>query len=370
MKKALLIVFLFPFLAFAQTKEPFVLKGYVTGLKDSITAFLMNANNSRTLATGTVVNGNFTLKGNVREPDMFQLGFIGYNQSTELFLQNDQVALNGDINNLGAATVTGSAVNNDFTQFKQQFIPYINRLRELGAAVNAETNPAKKDSLMKEYNVVRQQAAAATNLFMQAKPASPVSSLVLAVMMGGFDGIADVEAKYNQLQPSAKRGFYAQNIERSIAEAKQAQIGQVGTQAVDFTQQDVNGKPIALSSFRGKYVLIDFWASWCGPCRRANPFVVQMYNKYKDKKFNGGKGFEIFSVSLDQNAEAWKNAIAQDGLTWKYHVSDLGGWGSEGARIYGIQSIPQCVLVDGEGTIIGVGLRPEGVQQELESRLK
>ena len=231
-----LALLLLPLLSQSQSKDPFVLKGYVTGLKDSVTAFLMNSNSSRTVATALVVNGNFTLKGTIREPDLFQLGFIGYSQSTDLFLQNEQVALNGDVNNLGAATVTGSVLNEDFNMFKQQFIPYINRLRELGGAVNTEANPARKDSIMKVYNGVRQQAAAATTLFMQAKPSSPVSSLVMAVMMGSFDGVADIESRYNQLQPSARRGFYAQNIEKAVNEAKQAMIGQVGTQAVDFVQ--------------------------------------------------------------------------------------------------------------------------------------
>ncbi len=143
-----------------------------------------------------------------------------------------------------------------------------------------------------------------------------------------------------------------------------------GQKAPNLIFKNPEGNVMALSELKGKVVMIDFWASWCGPCRRANPFVVKMYNTYKDKKFNCGKGFEIYSVSLDQNAQAWKNAIAQDGLTWKYHVSDLGYWSSEPARIYGITSIPQCYLIDGEGTIIGAGLRPEMVEQELAKRVK
>lgn len=140
----------------------------------------------------------------------------------------------------------------------------------------------------------------------------------------------------------------------------------IGDKAIDLAFTSPEGKTIALSSLKGKVVLLDFWASWCGPCRMENPNIVAAYNKYKDVKFKDAKGFTIYSVSLDQNKAAWTKAITQDNLAWPYHVSDLGGWQSKPAQIYRVNSIPASYLLDANGVIVGKNLRGPALEAALE----
>lgn len=183
-----------------------------------------------------------------------------------------------------------------------------------------------------------------------------MSAFLVTYFESAFDEYYDL---YKTVRDSTIANYGNNDFVKHV-DSKVRSVIAAGTEAPDIVMTDRNGKERLLSDLRGKVVLIDFWASWCRPCRAENPNVVRIYNRYHDK------GFEVFSVSLDNNRDAWLKAIEADGLVWENHVSDLRGWSSAGGRLYGISSIPATVLVDRDGKVLARNLRGQQLEQKLK----
>jgi hypothetical protein len=337
------------------------LQGKLTNVKDAATVSLIDGVSNKELVSGKSIAGNFSLQTQLEFPSLLVLSIDGITQKIPVFVGNENVLVEGDVQNVAALNITGSVSHDVYKVYMNalnpKMLPYITNMQ----AANIEKNTAKKDSLNSAAATQSKDIIATFNTISKANAGSPVTTLMLLQFSNIFPEIKENLASiYETLAPSAKKGPFAEFIDKTIASST---FGQIGTVLPDFTQNDVNGKPFTLSSLKGKYVLVDFWASWCGPCRAENPNIVKAFNKFKSKKFT------VLGVSLDQDKPKWLEAIKKDGLAWS-HVSDLKYWNNAVAAQFGIQSIPASFLIDPAGKIIARDLRGADLDKFLETTLK
>jgi peroxiredoxin len=357
MKFCTLFVLLFPLcVAAQQTPKQFSITGKMEGIPEKSLVTLSDVNNpSDTVSRATVSNGVFVLKGKIAEPNLYSLNFHGVQKKSMLFIGNDQVSIDGDVQKVQEIVVKGSRIHSDFLEFQKTFNPLFQQLNQMNQVIASQSSMEPGDSLMIAYRTHFDKVQTAIDRFIRDKKNSVVSSFLLVVTSEMQPDMTLLEKRFALLDPSVKKSFYGNILNQQIEDSR---IGAIGTDAIDFTQNDTTGKAVSLNTFRGKYVLVDFWASWCKPCRQENPNVVAAFRKFNKKNFT------VLGVSLDRAREPWLQAINDDQLSWT-HVSDLKYWNNEVAQKYKIQSIPQNYLIDPNGKIIAKNLRGE----ELQSRL-
>jgi peroxiredoxin len=354
MKNILFCFFFFPTLLFAQANG-FVVSGKIDGLPEGIEARITSTQQDKQLVAKSIVKaGTFTIVGQVPEPGLYWLE-LGKEQAQHIYLENSAIKVTGLKKNLKNIKVEGSKSHKDFEIFRNVFNPLVGELNAAAAQVNQAKDEKKREALMKNYDSISRRINMEVGKFIAVKKSSFVSPFLLFITAQLYEDPLLMEQRYLSLDSNIRHSQIGKSLAEFVAYNK---VGAVGTAALDFTQPDVKGNAVSLSSMKGKYVLIDFWASWCKPCRDENPNVVKAFDKFN------AKNFTVLGVSLDKEKEPWIKAIEKDNLKWT-QVSDLQFWNNSVAVMYHVQGIPQNFLVDPNGKIVGKNLRGA----ELEAKL-
>ncbi len=373
-----LLYFLSAAIVFAACGNSNSISGVITGAEGK-TIYLESLSDTKVLPIDSTVvgsDGSFSLKSHDNLPlDFYRIYFKEGNFLQLITDSSEHVEITAEFANLSNAKVEGSEQTVEYMDLVKKWEPMMEKLAEAQAQIDRPSTDPSLDSTQWIAKWEAQSAAAQkeANAFIKGWLEKHSASLLAISIVQNLDPRFDFiwyQRVLTDTKPTCGKLPAYKTLEKLVGQIKNGSSSSatsnsniaVGKMAPEITLPNLNGETKALSSLRGKVVLLDFWASWCGPCRKENPNVVAIYKKYSSK------GFDVFSVSLDENKSAWEAAIKKDGLVWSNHVSDLGGWKSAVVPTYEIESIPFPVLIDKEGKIVAMGesLRGDGLESELK----
>ena len=335
---------LLPFIVSCQNL--FVVKGKIVHAEDYQKVTAINVVTGDTLGTAPIMGNSFTLTGQVAEPTLMLIYVDQIPQPIQVYTYNETVELTLDLNNGFNVDVKQSKYHPEYVQFNNFFDKHYRKLNLLVNLLNQGSG--NRDSLYTEYVAAQGLFEKEIFEFVKTNNNSHITALMPIMIYESLEWEpAKLRDAYALLTKSTQESIYGKELKKMI---DLLSVGEIGTIIPDFKQADVNGKEVSIQEFRGQYVLIDFWASWCGPCRDENPNIVRAYNQFKDKNFT------VLGISLDRSRENWLAAIQEDKLNWT-QLSDLKFWENEVSSMFRISSIPYSILIDPNGKIIAKNLR-------------
>lgn len=359
---ALITPAIFAGVAKAQSEGPFQVSGKLDGLGNEKVYISSNENGGVTADSVLAKDGTFEFKGTTPGARVYNLRF-GKSKRLSLPLdKGDKTVITGSLDKLNDVNITGAKLVPVWREWFTGWQTITARAGVLYKKLDSVTKlgaAGDRTYVDEEFKKLNQRLVDSVESMVRRYPASPITAYIIIDRFVNYPNPEKAKSTYAALAPAAKNSTYGKVLAESLRIASKTGLGVKPA----FTLPDKDGKPLSLASLKGKVVLVDFWASWCGPCRKENPNLVKAYSKYHNQ------GFEIIGISLDDKKANWLKAIDADGLTW-LHASDLKGWKSDLALEYGIKSIPMNFLVDASGKIIAKDLRGDALERKLETLYK